>query len=111
MPLSPMAMPSVYAKARFLIATSTQVIDPGSEAAGDARRARPRVEGRFLSVGGRRFWIKGVTYGTFRPNEDCEPYPPRAQVREDFDRMREAGVNTVRLYSPPPDWLADAASE
>jgi len=25
--------------------------------------------------------------------------------------MREAGVNTVRLYSPPPDWLADAASE
>jgi cellulose synthase/poly-beta-1,6-N-acetylglucosamine synthase-like glycosyltransferase len=26
-------------------------------------------------------------------------------------RMRETGVNTVRLYAPPPDWLADTAAE
>lgn len=78
---------------------------------GPDQRARPRVEGRFLNVGGRRFWIKGVTYGTFRPNEDSEPFPCRSQVREDFARMREAGINTVRLYVPPPDWLADAAMD
>lgn len=70
---------------------------------------RPQANGRFLRVGGRRFWVKGVTYGTFRANEDGEPFPSRAQVRDDFARMREAGINTVRLYTPPPDWLADAA--
>ena len=72
---------------------------------------RPQVHGRFLTVGDRRFWVKGVTYGTFRANDAGEPFPARAQVREDFARMSETGVNTVRLYSPPPDWLADAAAE
>lgn len=71
---------------------------------------RPVVRGRFLSIGGRRFWVKGVTYGTFSPNEDGEPFPTRSQVRDDFAQMREAGVNTVRLYVPPPDWVADAAA-
>lgn len=70
-----------------------------------------RVSGRFLTVNGERFWVKGVTYGTFRPNEDGEPFPTRPQVREDFARMREIGVNTVRLYVPPADWVADAAAE
>ena len=78
--------------------------------AGPIRAQRPVVRGRFLSVAGRRFWIKGVTYGTFRANEDGEPFPSRLQAREDFAQMREAGVNTVRLYTPPPDWLADAAA-
>lgn len=70
---------------------------------------RPQTHGRFLYVGGQRFWIKGVTYGTFRPNKDGDPYPSRAQVRNDFVKMREAGINTIRLYTPPPDWLADTA--
>lgn len=69
----------------------------------------PEARGRFLYVRGQRFWIKGVTYGTFRPNEDGDPYPSKNQVREDFTRMREAGINTVRLYTPPPNWLADIA--
>jgi hypothetical protein len=76
-----------------------------------ASLGRPTVQGRFLNVGGRRFWIKGVTYGTFRPNRAGEPFPERGQVLEDFERMRETGINTVRLYTPPPDWVADAALE
>ena len=72
---------------------------------------RPAVSGRFLSVGGQRFWIKGITYGTFRANDDGEPFPCRSQVQEDFAQMRTAGVNTVRIYVPPPDWLADAAAD
>ena len=71
----------------------------------------PGISGRFLQVKGQRFWVRGVTYGTFQPNEHGEPYPGRLQVRKDFAQMREAGVNTVRLYTPPPDWLADAAAE
>jgi hypothetical protein len=62
-------------------------------------------------VGGQRFWIKGVTYGTFRANADGEPFPSRLKVREDFSKMREAGVNTVRLYTPPPNWVADLAHQ
>src|SRR5687767_5949832 len=72
---------------------------------------RPEVRGRFLHVNGHRFWVKGVTYGTFKPNEQVEPFPSRAQAREDFLRMRDAGINTVRLYTPPPDWLADLAAD
>ncbi|MFN7141394.1 MAG: hypothetical protein ACK4UN_18865, partial [Limisphaerales bacterium] len=73
--------------------------------------ARPRTSGRFLVVNGQRFWVKGVTYGTFRPNEKGEPYPSPQKVKEDFERMREIGVNTIRLYTPPADWLADLAAD
>ena len=77
----------------------------------DPIQNRPAVQGRFLTVNGERFWLKGVTYGTFRPNEEGEPFPSRAQAREDLQRMRDAGINTVRLYTPPPNWFADAAAD
>jgi hypothetical protein len=28
---------------------------------------RPKVQGKFLFVGDEKLWIRGVTYGTFRP--------------------------------------------
>jgi glycosyltransferase involved in cell wall biosynthesis len=69
------------------------------------------VDGKFLRVDGRRFFIKGVAYGSFRPNEDGEPYPSIHRVRDDFARMRDAGINTVRLFSPPSDRIVDAAAK
>lgn len=75
-----------------------------------SRILRPCTAGRFLTVNGTRFWVKGVTYGSFRLNAEGEPFPSRDRVREDFLQMREAGVNTLRLYTPPPDWLADQAA-
>jgi O-antigen biosynthesis protein len=74
-------------------------------------RARPAVDGKFLRVNGERFWVRGVTYGTFAPNSHGEPYPELDRLKEDFAQMREAGVNTVRLYTPPSDRIADAAAE
>lgn len=71
----------------------------------------PSTEGKFLRAGGERFWVKGVTYGSFSPNDEGEPFPPFAQVRDDFARMRESGINTVRLYGPPSDRIADAAAD
>jgi GT2 family glycosyltransferase len=62
-------------------------------------------------VGGERFWIRGVTYGSFPHNTEGDPFPPLSQVRDDFAKMRDAGINTVRLYSPPSDRIADAAYE
>ena len=93
------------------------VVPPTRSSGGNLRPIAPRegsiptVQGRFLSVDGRRFWIKAVTYGTFRPNSAGEPFPERTQVQQDFERMREMGVNSVRLYTPPPNWVADAALE
>ena len=72
---------------------------------------RPEVDGKFLRVNGERFWIKGITYGSFSPNEEGEHYPPFPKLKEDFARMRDAGINTVRLYNAPSPRIADAAWE
>ena len=66
------------------------------------------VQSKFLCVDGEKFWAKGVTYGSFLPNEEGDPFPPIWQVKDDFLRMAEAGINTVRLYGPATDRVADA---
>ena len=71
--------------------------------------SRPRVQGKFLFVGNEKFYVRGVTYGTFRPNEEGEEFPPREVVERDFAQMAANGVNAVRTYTPPPSWLLDAA--
>src|SRR5262245_42775860 len=66
---------------------------PGPPPPAPSKFEWPRTNGRFLAIGEERFWVKGVTYGTFRANEEGEPFPSRAQVRDDFARMRDAGIN------------------
>src|SRR5205814_227871 len=56
-----------------------------------------------------KFYVRGVTYGTFRPNAQGDEFPPLKTVHRDFARMAATGVNTVRTYTPPPLWLLDAA--
>ena len=59
--------------------------------------------GKFLFAGGRKFYIKGVSYGAFRPNEAKEEYFDRGQLRRDFEMMADAGFNTVRIpHTMPP---------
>ena len=70
--------------------------------------ARPEVSGKFFALGGEKLYLRGVTYGPFRPGPDGVPYRPDA-VEDDFARIRGAGINTVRLYTLPPRWLLDAA--
>ncbi len=70
---------------------------------------RPRVAGKFLYAGDQKLYVRGVTYGTFRPDpEGREQFDP-AQVERDFAQMREAGANALRTYTVPPRWLLDAA--
>jgi GT2 family glycosyltransferase len=70
---------------------------------------RPRIAGKFFTIDKRKFYIKGVTYGPFRPNaEGCEYHDP-ARVERDFAAMAQDGLNTVRVYTLPPRWLLDAA--
>ena len=70
---------------------------------------RPRVEGKFIFVGTEKFYIRGVTYGPFRPDENgCEYHTPEV-VDRDFAQMKAAGLNAVRTYTVPPRWLLDIA--
>ncbi|MEA2311575.1 MAG: hypothetical protein QOE28_1543 [Solirubrobacteraceae bacterium] len=87
---------------------------PGSEApaAGPLPGGgRPRIDGKLLAVGDRRLTLRGVTYGTFAPAADGGRFPSQATVEADFAAMAAAGVNAVRVYTPPPCRLLDAAYE
>ena len=70
----------------------------------------PPVAGKFLTAGGRHFLIKGVSYGTFAPDAGGGQFPDAAVVARDFARMREAGINTVRTYTAPPEAVLDEAA-
>jgi len=71
--------------------------------------ARPQVRGKFIFVGDEKFYVRGVTYGTFRANDEGEEFPAPEVVEHDFEQMAANGVNAVRTYTPPPLWLLDAA--
>jgi GT2 family glycosyltransferase len=72
---------------------------------------RPSARGRFLHAGGEKLWVRGVTYGTFRPDAQGDPLPPRDVVGADFAEMARRGMNAVRVYTTPPRWLLDLAGE
>ena len=74
-------------------------------------RSRPTVQGKFLHRSGEKLYIRGATYGTFRPNEYGAPYPPPATVDKDFANMAASGLNAVRVYTVPPRWLLDLAAD
>ena len=60
-------------------------------------------------MGDDKLYVRGVTYGPFRPEPDGSEYHDPATVEADFARMAASGVNAVRTYTPPPPWLLDAA--
>ena len=70
---------------------------------------RPKVQGKFLFVGDEKLWIRGVTYGTFRPDADGNEYHDPETVEHDFAQMADSGLNAIRTYTVPPRWLLDAA--
>ncbi len=74
-------------------------------------RERPSVKGKFLYQGEEKLYIKGVTYGPFRPSEDGSEYHTSEIVDRDFSAMAAAGMNAVRVYTVPPRWLLDLAGE
>ena len=80
-------------------------------AGGGSVPAHPVAHGKFLYAGGQKVWVKGVAYGTFRPNEAGDQFPARGRVRADFAAMAANGINTVRTYTVPPGWLLDTAAE
>src|SRR5215213_7349055 len=91
------------------------VVDPelllGPTAVRPTRRARPEVRGKFLFRGDDKLYVRGATYGTFRPDAQNVQYPDPLTVERDFALMALHGINAVRTYTVPPRWLLDVAEE
>ena len=72
--------------------------------------ASPRRDGKFVRIGAETLWLRGVTYGTFRPGEDGAQFPVQDIVEQDFRAMAAHGLNAVRTYTVPPPWVLDCAA-
>jgi GT2 family glycosyltransferase len=82
---------------------------PPGQADHPERLARVRAEGKFLVADGETLWVRGVTYGTFRPDALGQEFHDRERGERDFAQMAANGMNAVRTYTVPPRWLLDAA--
>src|ERR1700741_3816973 len=72
---------------------------------------RVTVDGKFFRLGGKKFYLKGVSYGPFAPDSSEGNFASREQTARDFAQIRELGANLVRVYHAPPRWFLDLASE
>jgi glycosyltransferase involved in cell wall biosynthesis len=71
--------------------------------------AHPRIRSvaKFFFEGDRKFFVKGVTYGPFKPDSEGHYLGRPEQVDIDFGLMRQIGINVVRVYHAPPLWFLD----
>jgi hypothetical protein len=70
---------------------------------------RPYAKGKFLYSGQEKLWVRGVTYGTFRPDESGNEFYNKRIIETDLSQMAANGINAIRTYTPPPRWLFDLA--
>jgi len=74
------------------------------------KTARPTALGKFIYVRNTKLWIRGVTYGAFRPNDKGAEYHDLKTVDRDFTQMAAVGLNAVRIpHTMPPRSLLDIA--
>jgi hypothetical protein len=55
---------------------------------------RPRVRGEFLFAGEEKLYVRGATYGPFRPNKSGSEYHSPEAVERDFAQTAANGLNT-----------------
>src|SRR6201987_4463148 len=69
--------------------------------------SRIRPVAKFFFDGDKKFFVKGVTYGPFKPDAEGNYLGRPEQVDRDLALMRQAGLNVVRIYPAPPLWFLD----
>jgi GT2 family glycosyltransferase len=92
---------------------TTAAVQPGPAVRrkpGPALSAKVSADGKFLRADDERFLVKGVTYGTFAPDQDGYQFPTATRIAEDFGLMADLGLNAVRTYTPPRLDLLDEAA-
>jgi GT2 family glycosyltransferase len=70
---------------------------------------RPAVKGKFLWIGEEKFYVRGVTYGPFRPDAKGKEFHNQPAVEQDFAQIAANGFNTIRFYTTPPRRILDTA--
>lgn len=89
---------------------SSELVPAAEVEHGPVSTQRVQAKGKFLFVGDKKFWVKGVTYGAFRPDQNKNEYHGLAKIDRDFALMAAAGFNTVRIpHTMPPVHLLDMA--
>jgi glycosyltransferase involved in cell wall biosynthesis len=73
--------------------------------------SRIRAVAKFFFEGDRKFFVKGVTYGPFKPDAEGNYLGRPEQVVTDLALMREIGLNVIRVYHAPPRWFLDRCGE
>ena len=66
-----------------------------------------RALGKFFFEGEQKFFLKGITYGPFKPDSEGHYLGTAAQLKADLAQMREIGLNVLRIYHTPPLWFLD----
>jgi len=69
--------------------------------------SRIRAVAKFFFEGDKKFFVKGVTYGPFKPDADGNYLGRPEQLEIDLALMREIGLNVLRVYHAPPRWFLD----
>ncbi len=71
------------------------------------------VKGKHIYIDGVKFIIKGISYGNFDPadTKNGTYYFDEEKTRADFKLIKDANINTVRLYSKPPEYVMKIANE
>jgi hypothetical protein len=63
---------------------------------------RLMTAGKYLRPGDdRSFFMRGISYGPFKPNSRDEPFPEDARLSADLRHITTLGFNTVRIYDLP----------
>src|SRR5271169_6433361 len=94
-----------------IFASEVLPIVPSPDATPAYSSSRAAVDGKFLAAGGEPFFVRGVTYGAFRPDEAGREYADERLIERDFAQMAKLGINTVRIpHTGPPRSLLDIAA-
>src|SRR3954454_8625196 len=72
---------------------------------------RIRAVAKFFFEGDRKFFVKGVTYGPFKPDAEGHYLGQPDQVDADLKQMSEIGLNVIRVYHAPPRWFLDKCAD
>jgi GT2 family glycosyltransferase len=74
--------------------------------------SRPEIRGKFFFADDKKLYVRGVTYGAFRPDASKNEYFDHAVIDRDFRQMASNGFNAVRIpHTMPPRSLLDIAQE
>jgi hypothetical protein len=76
-------------------------------------RAHVEIRDKDIYVAGRKFLVKGVSYGPWRPKTGPNkgyPYPSPKEIDEDLQLIRKLSANTILVYDSP-DYVLDLAQQ